>query len=213
MTGSVGLHISTRTRLRSTTIRGFGLRFRKSEDGIAAIEFAILALPFLTLLFGILELAIVFFAHAALDHGTSQAARLVRTNQIDNTLGEEERKKLFREAICENMAVFRDCETRLIVDLVSDANTFSATPLPPPAPYNPDFDREAYEDSLEPGAASYDESPPPERFDMAGADATVVLRAQYVHQLALPGVMTRLSNDANNTRRLTSITAFKNEPF
>lgn len=220
MTDSVKGPLAPQTgTLRSRTARLAGLRrlggrLRKDEDGIAAIEFAILSLPFLTLLFGILELAIVFFASAALDHGTQQAARLVRTNQIDSNLSEAERKSEFRKAICENMAVFRDCETRLIVDLAADPNSFSNATLPAPSPYDPDFDRAAYDASQQPGGPAYTgPKPPAEQFDSADADATVILRAQYVHQLALPGVMTRLSNDANNTRRLTSITAFKNEPF
>ena len=207
---------NVKARLRRFAgIRRAGDRFRDEEDGIAAMEFALLAIPFLMLLFGILELAIVFFASAALDHGTSQAARLVRTNQIDSTASKSERLEAFRTEICSNMAVFRDCETRLIVDLKvnpADANTFVPGLLPAAAPYNPDFDRDEYEQALADGDTP-PESPPSEEFDTAGADATVVLRAQYVHQLAIPGVLTRLANDANNTRRLTSITAFKNEPF
>ena len=188
-------------------------RLRRDEDGIAAIEFGILAVPFLMLLFGILELAIVFFASAALDHGTAQAGRLIRTDQIDHGLSESQRKEAFREEICENMAVFKDCKTRLIVDLVAHDSDFNAVNLPAPAPYDPDFDREAYEAAAS-GGPAYSGSPPPtETFQAAGRDAVVLLRTQYVHQLAIPGWLTRLSNDRGNTRRLTSITAFKNEPF
>lgn len=187
-------------------------RVRDDQDGTVAIEFGFLALPFLMLLFGILELAIVFFASAALDHGTSQAARLIRTDQISNTASDAERLDAFREAVCDNMVVFRDCETRLIIDLVSDPQTFNASPLPPPADYDPDFNRDEYEQALADGDTP-PKAPPSEQFDSASANATVVLRAQFVHQLFLPGSLTRLANDKNNTRRLTSITAFKNEPF
>ena len=216
MSGGSKLQQSLKARLRRFAgVRRAGGRLRDEEDGIAAMEFAILALPFLMLLFGILELAIVFFASAALDHGTSQAARLVRTNQIDSSASKAERLEAFRTAICANMAVFKDCETRLIIDLKvnsANSNTFVPGLLPKPAPYNPDFDREAYEKALADGDTP-PEAPPSEEFDVAGADATVVLRAQYVHQLTIPAFFTRLANDANNTRRLTSITAFKNEPF
>ena len=209
-----GRRLAARMR-RLVGIRRAGGRFQSEEDGVAAMEFALLALPFLMLLFGILELAIVFFISAALDHGTSQAARLVRTNQIDSTAGKEERLEDFREAICANMAIFQNCESRLIIDMVvnpDDATLFKEGLLPTPADYNPDFDRGEYDQALADGDTP-PEAPPSERFDTAGAGATVVLRAQYVHQLALPGVLTRLANDTNNTRRLTSITAFKNEPF
>ena len=200
---------------RLAGVRRAGERFREEEQGVAAMEFALLALPFFALLFGILELAIVFFISAALDHGTSQAARLVRTNQIDSSGSKEERLAAFRTAVCSNMAVFKDCETRLIIDLKvnsADSSRFVPDILPEPATYNPDFDRDIYDQAIADGDTP-PVDPPAESFDVAGADVTVVLRAQYVHQLVIGGGITRLSNDKNNTRRLTSITAFKNEPF
>ena len=42
-------------------------RFVRQEDGVAAVEFALVAAPFLALIFAILETALVFFAGQALE--------------------------------------------------------------------------------------------------------------------------------------------------
>jgi len=60
----------------------FAKRFRKNEDGATAIEFAFVALPFFALLFGIMELAIVFFINSALVHSTSEAGRHIRVGNF-----------------------------------------------------------------------------------------------------------------------------------
>jgi len=51
-------------------------RYFKNREGTAAIEFAILAIPFFMLLFAILELAIVFFINSTLTHSVPQLTRL-----------------------------------------------------------------------------------------------------------------------------------------
>ncbi|MHA1524338.1 MAG: TadE/TadG family type IV pilus assembly protein, partial [Alphaproteobacteria bacterium] len=57
----------------------FVRRFGKNRDGVAAVEFAIVAAPFFAILFAIFETAFVFYADLMLDTGLAQAARMVRT--------------------------------------------------------------------------------------------------------------------------------------
>jgi Flp pilus assembly protein TadG len=57
-------------------------RFRRREDGAAAVEFALVALPFFGLVFAILELAIFFFASRYLEDGLFNASRKVLTQQM-----------------------------------------------------------------------------------------------------------------------------------
>jgi len=57
-------------------------RYLKNREGTAAIEFAILAIPFFMLLFAILELAIVFFINSTLTHSVSEASRQIRTGNF-----------------------------------------------------------------------------------------------------------------------------------
>ena len=57
-------------------------RFRKREDGAAAVEFAMVVLPFFGLIFAVLELAIFFFASRYLEEGLFNARRKVLTQQL-----------------------------------------------------------------------------------------------------------------------------------
>jgi len=77
----------------------FAKRFINDEDGATAIEFAFVALPFFALLFGIMELAIVFFINSALTHATSEAGRLIRVGNFQACGGADQ----FKALVCENM--------------------------------------------------------------------------------------------------------------
>jgi len=108
-------------------------RYLKNREGTAAIEFAILAIPFFMLLFAILELAIVFFINSTLTHSISEASRQIRTGNFQ-ACGSKEK---FKELVCANMQGLGNCEKRLRIDVVTD-NSFNTITLPaPPAPPDP----------------------------------------------------------------------------
>jgi Flp pilus assembly protein TadG len=66
---------------RSSGYRAFtGLR--KREDGAAAVEFALVALPFFGMMFAVLELAIFFFASRYLEDSVFTASRKVLTQRL-----------------------------------------------------------------------------------------------------------------------------------
>ena len=50
------------------------LRFGKRDEGAAAVEFAIVAAPFIAMLFAILETALVFFAGQTLETAAADSA-------------------------------------------------------------------------------------------------------------------------------------------
>ena len=53
----------------------------RNEDGTAAIEFGIVALPFLMFVIGLLGLGLYFLAGTQLEYGVEAAARKVRTGE------------------------------------------------------------------------------------------------------------------------------------
>jgi Pilus formation protein N terminal region/TadE-like protein len=55
--------------------------FVKRQDGAVAIEFAMVAAPFLALMFAIMETALVFFAGQALETAAADSARMIMTGQ------------------------------------------------------------------------------------------------------------------------------------
>lgn len=56
-----------------------GRSFARDERGVTAIEFGFLALPFFTIIFAIIETAMMFFAQQVLDSAVEDASRIVRT--------------------------------------------------------------------------------------------------------------------------------------
>src|SRR6187402_1232015 len=78
-----GLAAGTRRLHRVKLLRiGTVRRFARGEDGIAAVEFGIVAAPFLALMFAIMETALVFFASQTLETAVADSSRLIMTGQV-----------------------------------------------------------------------------------------------------------------------------------
>ena len=56
-------------------------RFAWHQRGAAAVEFSLIAVPFLALTFAIIETALVFFAGQTLETAVADAGRLIMTGQ------------------------------------------------------------------------------------------------------------------------------------
>ena len=174
-------------------------RYLKNKEGTAAIEFAILAIPFFMLLFAVLELAIVFFINSTLNHAVSEAGRQIRTGNFQDCGTQDNFKKL----VCENMSGLGNCQKRLRIDVVTGNNFGSVTLPEPPEPPEPDpTDPNATDDILN------------GEWINTTANAPVVIRGLYYHKLVLPPQFTRLENiEGKGIRLLYATTAFRNEPF
>ncbi|MBV9511491.1 MAG: pilus assembly protein [Caulobacteraceae bacterium] len=61
-------------------------RFEQARSGSTAVEFAILALPFLALLFAIIELGMIYLIATTLSNATTDIARQIRTCQLQGTV-------------------------------------------------------------------------------------------------------------------------------
>ena len=59
-------------------------RFARGDDGAAAVEFGMVAAPFLALMFAIMETALVFFAGQTLETAVADSARLIMTGQAQS---------------------------------------------------------------------------------------------------------------------------------
>ncbi len=171
-------------------------RFKREKDGATAIEFAILALPFFALLFAIFELAIVFFLGSTLTHAMNESARDVRTGEFQSTCGGAEQ---FKTMVCGNMSTIGDC-ANLRIDVVTSPSGRFEPNLLPPTPQ-----------TLDPSTGQPQRLP--DSYIQTSARDVVVVRAQYYHELAFPGSLTKLSNQPGNFRVITASTAFRNEPF
>lgn len=84
-------------------------RFKNDRDGVTAVEFGLVAAPFLAFALGIIAIGLQFFTINALDQAVEKASRKIRTGQAqrdDMSLGE------FKSLICESGGdyIAQDCD-------------------------------------------------------------------------------------------------------
>ena len=164
---------------------------RRDEDGAVAIEFGLVAVPFLALVFAIIETALVFFAGQVLETAAADSARLILTGQAQ-TQGLNQ--TTFKDAVCGMVHGVINCGTGLNVD-VRSYTSFSNITLSNPVDSNGNLINNF---TYQPG----------------GPGDIVVVRLMYqwpvyVSLLGLNG----LSNMSSNNRLLISTVAFRNEPY
>ncbi|WP_083556028.1 TadE/TadG family type IV pilus assembly protein [Hyphomicrobium sp. NDB2Meth4] len=86
-------------------------RLAANEDGAAAIEFALVGLPFLLFIFGIIGFGLYFLTSTYLEHGVKTASRKILTGELRTagtdgnpmTIGE------FRKLVCDASEPVIDC--------------------------------------------------------------------------------------------------------
>jgi Flp pilus assembly protein TadG len=136
LTGPSGLE-DPMSRLRLAPIAALR-RFARAQRGATAVEFAIIALPFMILLFGIIELGMVFLVSTTLQNATDNAARQIRTGQFQ-TSGANTRAD-FQTLVCNSMTwLSSSCTSKLSVDVQTFTNftALSATGQINSATFNP----------------------------------------------------------------------------
>jgi Flp pilus assembly protein TadG len=113
-------------------------RFRRSQDGVVVVEFAMVAVPFFALLLAIFETALMFWTNQVLEESLSQASRSLFTGQSQYryTAGSPAANAAkFRDDICALAPMgLIDC-TKLSVDVrtyasFADAGTGTAASNP-----------------------------------------------------------------------------------
>jgi Flp pilus assembly protein TadG len=77
-------------------------RFRRNREGSTAIEFALLAVPFMLLVFAVLETCISFAAQQVMANAADDVARQLRTGQIKPADIDETE---LRSLLCDRMEV------------------------------------------------------------------------------------------------------------
>lgn len=100
-----------------TKFRLGGKRLRKNESGATAIEFALVAGPFLGLLFAILEVALVYFAQFSLESAAEQAGR--KTLRVGLAQSGQLNAAQFKGKVCSQLPDFMGCGEDLIIDVRS----------------------------------------------------------------------------------------------
>jgi Flp pilus assembly protein TadG len=107
---------------RSRLIR----RFVRQEDGSSAVEFSLVAAPFLALLFAIIETAMVFFAGQTLEAAVADSSRLIMTGQAEKFSAAD-----FKTQVCNRIYGLFDCAGGMYVS-VKSYSSFTAINTAPP---------------------------------------------------------------------------------
>ena len=107
-------------------------RLRRCRSGATLIEFSLIALPLLLLILATFELGFIYWANHELENATNDAARLVRTGQVQ--AGNLNQAQLKTE-LCNRTALLVGCLSRVRLDVRSAPN-FNAISPPQPVDGN-----------------------------------------------------------------------------
>lgn len=111
----------------------------RRRDGAAAIEFALVATPFIFILFAIIEIGLIFVTNINLNNATLLLARQIRTGGIvapgssaTSSSGIVLDLADFKTAICNNLPMVPSatCTTQLQVDIRTQTGFGSTSPSP-----------------------------------------------------------------------------------
>ncbi|MDE2580548.1 MAG: pilus assembly protein [Rhodospirillales bacterium] len=111
--------MTTRFRSRRPPPDGIAT-FVRARRGVAALEFALTAPILLFTILGTIAVGLLVLEQAALDHATSDAARLIRTGQVQSA---SNGASLFQTRLCADVAGLIPCSA-LQVD-VQSASSFA----------------------------------------------------------------------------------------
>ena len=164
-------------------------RLIRQEDGSAAIEFGLVALPFLALVFAIIETAIVFFAGQTLETAVADSSRLIMTGQAQ-TQGLS--KDTFKDKVCAKIYGLFNCSAGIHVD-VQTFTSFSSVNLSNPVDSIGKLDTSKF------------------KFQPGGPNDIVVVR--LIYQWPVYVSLLGLSDMAGGKRLMVATAAFRNEPY
>ena len=181
-------HLMRAPLFRIRTVR----RFARGQDGIAAVEFGIVALPFFALMFAIIETAMLFFAGQTLEAAVADSARLIMTGQAQS---QSFSQTDFKNAVCSKIYALFDCANGLQID-VKTYTSFSSISNNKPIDANGNLQTSNF--GYTPGNAC----------------DIVVVRLMYPWPVyvSLLG-LNKMADLAGNKKLLMATAAFRNEPF
>ncbi|RXG98507.1 TadE/TadG family type IV pilus assembly protein [Bradyrhizobium zhanjiangense] len=165
--------------------------FARDRRGATAVEFALVAAPFLALIIALLQTFLVFFAQQMLESVVRQSARLVMTGQVQSA---KMTQAVFKQKVCDQIVILFNC-SGLMVDMQVATSWTSANTAMPTLTFD--------------GSGNVTNT---WQYDPGDAGDIVVLRVMYVWPVVLGPLGFNLSNLSNGNRLIMSSAAFQNEP-
>lgn len=159
--------------------------------GVVAIELSFILFPMIYMIVGIIELGLLFGSATMLERGTVEAARMIRTGQVQD---EADPAAAFQTELCSLVDTLIDCSGLVFeVILIPDQDFLEADEYAPIY----DADGNLVSDGFDPG----------------GASDVVLVRTSYKYPF-LTGLLTPvLANSGEETVRFVSTIVMRNEPY
>jgi Flp pilus assembly protein TadG len=173
-------------------LRRLVVRFGRKNDGAAAVEFAIVAVPFFAILFAIVELALVFWAGQVLETAVHDTSRLVMTGQAQKQSFDKAR---FKQELCARVLGLFNCNAGMIIDVRTSGAFATANLSKPTFKTNGQVDDTGFQ------------------YQTGGPGDIVVVRVMYEWPLIMRTFGLDLADTPTGKRLLMSAVAFRNEPY
>ncbi len=173
-------------------------RFCKDRRGTAAVEMAIVAVPFLAITFAIMEQGIVFFTRFLLENSVAEASRQIRTGQVaSRNMSASDFKNLICTGVSAISVLKSTCNSKLVVD-VQEFNTFGDISGSLASAIDDDGNLDSPSlNGWEPGAPL----------------SVMVVRVFYEWNTLTPSVFTKMATLKNGNLLITATNTFRNEPY
>jgi Flp pilus assembly protein TadG len=167
------------------------VKFGRNTKGAVALEFGLIAVPFIGLIFAILETCLVFLTSQALETAVTDASRLILTGQAQTT---SMTAAQFKTRVCEKLTALVNCNSAVYID-VRSFSSFSAATIPTPIDNNGNMITN--NTAFSPGTAKQ----------------IVVVRAYLAYQVYTSVWGQSLANLPGNKRLIIATAAFQTEPY
>jgi Flp pilus assembly protein TadG len=174
-----------RARLKLRIVAGV-----RGERGVSMLEFALIALPLFILIFGILEVGLIYWGSYELDNATLVAARQIRTGQAQ-TANQTQAQMIAQ--ICNQVSILSNCTAKLQLNVQNFPN-FASVRAPSALDGNGVL------------KTSFPYQPGP-------ASTVTLVTAFYEWPLVNFAALGLLSNLADGNRLLQSSAVFRTEPY
>ena len=165
--------------------------FLADRNGATAVEFGLVAAPFIALLVAIIQSFLIIFAQQLLQTVVTQSSRLILTGQVQaQNLSQTD----FNKKVCAQVAILFNC-SGLMVD-VETYTSFSAadTSMPPLT-----FDAQGNVTNTW-------------AYNPGGPGQIVIVKVMYLWPVFGGPLGLNLSNGPNGYRQIIATSAFQNEP-
>lgn len=172
--------------------------FFRCRKGATAVEFALVAAPFMALLVAILQSALVFFSGRVLDEVTEEASRYIMTGQAQQGSVTQSGFKTYVCTGTNTSALISALFTcaNIMVNVQNYASFASASTASPTLTFNPN------------GTVANTWS-----YNTGNPGDIIVVQVMYQWPIVLGPLSMNLSNLSNGNRLLVSTAVFKSEPY